>query len=102
MEHENDPKLDELLREWKVPDAPAELRERVLSIPARGWRYWLRGSIRVPVPVGLALVILLAVMAGLLLRRPVEAPASGQAFNLADFQPVDSVNVRVEGGGDAR
>lgn len=102
MEHENDPRLRELLKEWAVPGAPGHLDERVLRQAARGWRFWIHGSIRVPVPVGVAAVALLAVLAGLVLyRQPVPASAPEvPSFNLADFRPAEVVNVRVIGGDD--
>lgn len=50
--------LDDLLREWKAPDAPPHLRP-----PRRrqSWAGWLvTGTVRVPVPVALAALLLAA------------------------------------------
>ena len=54
----DDRELNQLLREWKAPDAPPHLRPR----RARGsWLGWLvTGAIRVPVPVALAALVLAA------------------------------------------
>ena len=97
MEPKDDPKLSELLKEWKLPDAPASLDARVL----RGRRNWLSflftGSIRVPVPVGIAIAALLLFMGTALLRQRVTAPAA-LPFSLVDFRPVDDPQVRVIGG----
>ena len=56
MEPLNDDELNQLLARWKAPDAPAGLAARVL--PQRGpwWSWLLNGSIRIPVPIGLAIV----------------------------------------------
>ena len=54
----DDRELNRLLREWKAPDAPPHLR------PRRAHASWLRwlvtGTIRVPVPVALAALLLVA------------------------------------------
>ena len=52
----DDRELNRLLREWTAPDAPPELRPR----PVEGSRLrWLgTGTIRVPVPVALAALVL--------------------------------------------
>jgi quercetin dioxygenase-like cupin family protein len=55
----DDRELNDLLREWKAPDAPPHLR------PPRARRSWLRwlvtGTIRVPVPAAVAVLVLAAV-----------------------------------------
>jgi quercetin dioxygenase-like cupin family protein len=54
----DDQELNRLLREWRAPNAPSDLR------PPRGHRSWLRrlatSTIRVPVPVALAALLLIA------------------------------------------
>ena len=55
----NDSDLRELLREWKVPDAPPALESRVLKRPRSWLGVLLHGSIRVPVPVACGLAILM-------------------------------------------
>lgn len=51
----DDRDLNQLLREWKAPDAPAHLRRP----RERSWLRWLlTGTIRVPVPVAVAALLL--------------------------------------------
>lgn len=47
--------LNRLLREWEAPAAPGDLRPRPARPPL--WRWLLTGSIRVPVPAALAVVL---------------------------------------------
>lgn len=94
MEPTDDPKLSELLKEWRVPGAPPSLDARVLARRDRWWSFLLTGSIRVPVPVGMALAALLLVMGAALVRRPaVKRP--DPSVSLVDFRPVDDPQVRV-------
>jgi hypothetical protein len=99
MEHGEDHELRELLREWSVSDAPPSLDRSVLGGCQAGreawWRFLLTGSIRIPVPVGLAFAAVLLVLAGGLMRqRPALAPAPS-TVSLVDFRPVSDLNVRV-------
>src|SRR5262249_44292244 len=59
MEPLNDKELNQLLRQWEAPDAPATLR-----IPARPrvspWQWLWSGRIHVPVPVGVLGLVLVA------------------------------------------
>jgi hypothetical protein len=99
MEPINDPKLSELLREWQLSGATQSLDARVAAFRRSWWSFLLKGSIRVPVPVGLAAAAILLAMAGALVRRQGEAPvapaAGSPSINLMDFRPVHDVNVRV-------
>jgi hypothetical protein len=60
--------LDEFLGQWKVPDTPPQLKNAVskvyrLRFAQRGWHWFLRGSLRIPVPfalAGVAAAVLLA------------------------------------------
>jgi len=52
-----DRELDEMLKEWRAPQAPAHLRASVFPQSRAPW--WRR-SIPVPLPVACALVILMA------------------------------------------
>jgi quercetin dioxygenase-like cupin family protein len=58
----DDQELNRLLQEWRAPDAPAHLR------PPRAGAPWLRwfvsGTIRVPVPVALAALLVSGVWVG--------------------------------------
>jgi hypothetical protein len=100
MEPTDDPKLSELLREWRLPGAPPALDARVLGKRASWRSYLLTGSIRIPVPVGLATAAILLVMAGALMRARTVAPAAS-SVSLVDFRPVKDLNVRVIRGHDA-
>ncbi|SRR5579883_978549 len=53
----NDDALNSLLREWKAPETPADLEQRVLTMPKPWWRILIFGYLRVPVPVACALAI---------------------------------------------
>jgi len=68
---QNDSELRELLREWKVPEAPPSLETRVLKNNRRWWRVLVHGYIRVPVPVACCLAVLMI----------------GGAWRLADHSP---------------
>lgn len=93
MEPIDDPKLSKLLKEWQVPGAPPSLDARVLG--KRGWWSFLwMGSIRLPVPVGIAVAAILLVMATALVRQRTAAPAAS-GISLVDFRPVEDQNVRV-------
>jgi hypothetical protein len=67
MNPDKDP-LDELLGQWKVPDTPPHLKNAVSQVYRRkfaqgGWRWFLHGSLRIPVPfalAGVAAAVLLA------------------------------------------
>jgi hypothetical protein len=100
MYPENDPKLSELLKEWKVPGAPPSLDVRVLGAPKNWWSFLLTGSIRLPVPVVVAIVAALLVMAFALARERTTPPAAS-AINLADFQPVQDPNIHIIRGNHA-
>ena len=68
----DDQELNQLLREWKAPSAPADLR-----VPrTRGsWVRWLiNGSIRVPVPVACAAVLVFALIASVRLASMPSTP----------------------------
>ena len=64
-----DEQLQAMLREWRAPQAPHRLRQRVLGRPERPWfvRFW-SASVRVPVPLGCGLAALLALAVWLWLR----------------------------------
>ena len=68
----DDRDLDQLLREWKAPNAPPHLRVRRAQ-PSR-FRWLLTGSIRVPVPVAVAALLLAAFWFGSTQPGPMSAP----------------------------
>jgi len=98
MEPKDDPKLSELLKEWQVPGAPPSLDERVLGPRRKWWSFLLTGSIRVPVPVGVALAAILLVMGAALVRQQAP-PRADSPVDLVDFRPAQDLNVRVIRGG---
>ena len=57
MDMKDDAQLSQLLREWKV-EAPASLEHRVPGALKPWWQFLLSGTIRVPVPVALCLILL--------------------------------------------
>jgi hypothetical protein len=95
MENDDDLKLRRLLREWQIPGAPASLDERVLRRSRPRWAFLLTGSIRVPVPVGLAIAAALLMMAGALLKQKSVAAPAAPPVSLVDFRPVRDLNIRV-------
>src|SRR5580658_3772486 len=97
MEPEDDTKLSELLKEWRVTGAPPALDARVLGGRPRWWSFLLTGSIPVPVPLGVAIAALLLVMGAALIRQHT-APPQPAPVSLVDFRPVDDPHVRVIGG----
>lgn len=98
MEPMDDPQLRKVLREWRVEDAPRSLDERVLGPRKPWWSFLISGSVRVPAPVALVLAAALLVMTVALLReRPGRQPPppATTEVNLAGFQPVKGLNVRI-------
>ncbi len=118
---EHDSELGRVMRQWQAPEVSEALDARVLASyrrvtqPAAWWRWFFAASVRVPLPVALAAVVLLFVLAAVSLRPhgvPVPAPPqSGGAgsmqaarvveqpvvikTSLAGFEPVSEVNVSV-------
>jgi len=77
----SDDELNLLLREWKPLEAPRGLEARVHQAFEKqkplSWRWWLSGTLSIPVPVGAAAVVLMAGFAVALLRisiAPVPPP----------------------------
>ena len=102
MEPLDDRELDRILQQWQAPGAPPSLRAKVLPQPSHWWQWLTTGTIRVPVPVGIAAVLALA--AFLYFFRTylstAERPTAAQpakSVSLADFQPVKQLEPRVIG-----
>ena len=98
MEPSDDPKLSELLHEWQVCGAPPSLDARIAKLRRSWWRTLLTGSIRVPIPVAVALAAALLVTAGALMRQRTESPSAPAVFRsstLVGFRPGTDLNVRV-------
>ena len=99
MEPLDDEELSQLLRQWTAPPAPASLGRRIRSPRRPWWRWLLTGTIRIPVPVGIAAAVVLAalwVYTSPSTRRAVPQPAP--SVSLADFQPVVQLEPRIVGG----
>ncbi len=91
MEPLNDSELHDLLRQWDAPAAPPHLERRIFGGPRkRPWYSWLlTGSVRVPVP---ALVLLLVILGAL---TYVLRPVSTHEVRLSDFQPVSELKPKI-------
>ena len=101
MEPLDDRELDRILQQWRAPGAPRSLHAKVVP-PSQWWQWLTKGTIRVPVPVGI--VALLAVAAFLYFFRThsstTEQPMAVQpakSVSLADFQPVKQLEPRIIG-----
>ena len=113
MEPFDDHELSEILGAWKAPAPPGTLRDRVLprrqpatpTVPAKParqalWRWLLTGTIRIPVPVGVAALIVLAFwMYARVPNTPTAIPQVPQSapVTLADFQPVARLQPKIVG-----
>ena len=74
MKEMNDKELHELLKSWEAPAAPPSLKEGILDQyrkrQKRDWRWFLTGSMRVPVPVAsLAVLIIVGLAVAALMNR---------------------------------
>lgn len=89
MEPLDENELSQLLRRWEAPSAPLTLRGRLFPRRTPWWRWLLTGTIRIPVPVGVAVVFLMGLW--IYYSRP-EPPARvaepPSTVSLEDFQPV--------------
>jgi hypothetical protein len=94
MEPLNDHELNELLREWQAPPAPAGLKPPK-EPRSSWWRWLLNGTVRVPVPAGILTVVILALSVywAVTARQVVEKPP--QTVRFADFQPVKQLQPRI-------
>lgn len=97
MEPDDDRELSRLLREWQVPDAPASLVPPHRLRQRSAWPSWIRREIRVPVPVALALSVVLMWLAATVARdRAAGGVEPSTVDDLRGFDPVGTVNVRIE------
>ena len=88
----SDEELDQRLREWKAPSAPAHLRAAVF--PSRSW--W-RTSILIPVPVACCLFVLLCAALFAAFRKEtvrVEYRDSGLSQKV-EWRPVTELRPRI-------
>jgi hypothetical protein len=72
---QEDGELNRLLASWQTPETLGELDQRVLASyrrhfnRGRSWRRWLARSIRIPVPIAAAAVLLLCATSFLAARK---------------------------------
>lgn len=94
MQPMNDDDLKALLRQWGAPAMPAGVEKKILAgSPSRTGAFvrWLAaGSIRVPAPVALAMILVCIVSVVYAFRSGRPAQTS-----LAEFQPVKEFNARI-------
>jgi hypothetical protein len=100
MEPLDENELNQLLRQWEAPEAPARLERRVFP-EKRPWFWWLlTGSIRIPVPAVVGATVI-AVAIWIHYSRPVAHPRASEpgSVSLADFRPVRQLEPVLVGGG---
>jgi hypothetical protein len=93
-----DSELREILGAWKAPPTPPDLARRILRRRSTWRRWFLTGSIRVPVPLGAAVLLLLLGVWGYgrVTSSSVAVPEP-VPVSLADFRPVAQLEPRVVG-----
>src|SRR5262245_28109893 len=100
MEPLNENELNQLLRKWEAPPAPATLTSRVFAQKQQPWWRWLlTGSLRIPVPVAFAAAAVIVLW--IYYSRPAAPPRVSQpgTVSLADFKPVRQLEPVVVTGG---
>ncbi len=97
MEPLNENELHDLLHQWEAPAAPPHLERRIFGEPLKQPRYrWLlTGSIRLPVPVFVLLLLVLSALTYVLPRGRRPPPAAVPEVRLSDFQPVAELKPRI-------
>lgn len=102
MEPGNDPQLKRLLHEWQVPNAPYALEQRVLGKRRSWWRILLSSRVHIPLPVAIVFSVILVWLVVVAVRDRMAVPEPLDTIHdLRGFQPVNSVNVRIERSSDA-
>lgn len=98
MEPLDEKELNHLLRQWEAPPAPASLDRRVLPRRGSWWQWLFTGTIRIPVPVGVAAVVLVGLWIHYA-KAPATVPIARPAptVSLADFQPVKQLEPQLLG-----
>jgi hypothetical protein len=94
MEPLNDRELDELLGRWRAPEAPESLNRRVLARRDAWWRWLLTGSVRVPVPLTIAVAgVLAALVLMAVMRSPSKEPV--RSPEQVALHPVKRIELRI-------
>ncbi len=96
----NDHELDDLLRRWEAPAAPEHLEARIFGARPSAWHWLLRGSVRIPVPVMLALLLLAGVWFAWSPKKNEAAKPAVHEVRLSDFQPVAEIKPRIIRSGE--
>jgi hypothetical protein len=95
MEPLNDRELDELLTRWEAPGVPKTLEQKVRLARRNSWWKWLlTGSIRIPVPLTLAIAALLVGLFVMVAERNPQREVGPQT-TAAGFQPVKRLEPRI-------
>jgi hypothetical protein len=89
-----DRELNLLLAGWRAPESSVELDQRALESyrrhihSGRFWRRWLAGSIRIPVPIAAAAVLLLCATSFLAARKAaslsIESPPAAVSTKIVE------------------
>jgi hypothetical protein len=97
MEPLNDQDLQDLLRRWDAPPAPAHLEKRIFGERKKQpWYRWLvTGSVPVPVPALVLLLLALSVLSFVLPRNRQATFTLVREVRLSDFQPVAELKPRI-------
>ena len=105
MEPLNDRELNQILQEWRPPATPSSLGRIPPRMP--WWRWLLVGTIRIPVPVGVAMLAGMALLLFFMAsgrKQPALSESQRQVslkpvrvVSLADFQPVNQLQPRIIG-----
>lgn len=89
----DDRDLKRLLEKWRTPEMPADLEKTIFPQPTPWWKWPVSGQVRLPAPVALAGLALLAW--SLFRPAPLPVPATPREIDVVDFQPVTNLNPRI-------
>jgi hypothetical protein len=99
MEPLNDEELNRLLSRWEAPQKPASLKRRIFVRRLPLWSRLWTTSLRVPLPVAAAIVLLFVLGFHYLhSSEPAETPGAVPT-SLAGFQPVRQLDPILYKGG---
>ena len=97
MEPLDEKELSQLLRRWQAPETPSSLSHKVLSGRPPWWRWLMTGTIRIPVPMGIAAIAVFAAWMWYSRPAPVQPSPPSASTTLADFQPVPQLEPKIVG-----
>jgi len=101
MEPLDDQELSTMLREWRVPEAPRRMRAKLFPPRAVWWQRVWQVEIRIPLPVAICVVLLLAF--GLwrsmaprqLAEVPTVRPQPAEMLTFRELTPVKELKPRI-------